>query len=49
VAVLFLSAIECTGLNSVGQTEKHTAKPLEPDNCSCDDDTATANWEDKNH
>jgi hypothetical protein len=43
MAVLFLSAIECTGLSSVGQTEKHTAKSLEPDNCSCDDDTATAN------
>jgi hypothetical protein len=28
---------------TVGQTEIHTAKPLEPDNCSCEDDTATAN------
>jgi len=43
VAVLLLPAIERTGLNSVGQTEKHTAKPLEPENCSCEDDTATAN------
>jgi len=49
VAVLRLSAIERTGLNSVGQTEKHTAKPLEPDNCSCEDDTANANSKDKNH
>jgi len=43
VAVLLLLAIEHTGLNRVGQTAKHTPKPLEPENCSCEDDTATAN------
>ena len=41
--LLLLPATEHTVLNNAGQTEKHTAKPLVPQNCSCETDTAIAN------